>query len=218
MEQQQLLYFQTVARLNNMSQAAREVHVLAKAADQLIPDIVFAFHQEHPGIRVRISHYRTEDRDPDITITSAIEPYEGKNGQTVLKEPFLFVVPADHPLAQQEAVTLAEVAQVPIVAFSPVIPLQDILLHWFREEGLEPKFSFECDTCAMARELILGGRSAGLVPGLSWSFPYSPTRKVIPVADGRCYRRVNVIRSAAGQRSEVDAFYDTLVNYFEKLN
>lgn len=283
MERQQLIYFQKAARLNNMSRAAKElhitqpalsksiagmeselglqlfhrmgkrvvlneiggevlnhvdkildefnsiyhiaskkhqpkmVHILAKAADQLIPEMVFRINEKHPDIKIQVSHY-SSGQDADIVITSSLNEYEGEDGLTVLKEDFVLVVPSTHPFAGREYIELGDLKDESLVVLSEGIPLRDIILHWLGLAGVNASFSYECDSCGVMRELINSGRGVGMVPSKTWSFPYNKAICVIPIRNNDCYRYVNVVCSSNEKDSAASTVYQLMVSYLEKFD
>lgn len=193
------------------------VHILAKAADQLIPEIVFRFNESHPGIKIQVSHYST-NQTPDIVVTSGLYEYDEDDGLTVLKENFVLVVPSSHPLAKQENAKLSDLKNEPIVILGEGIPLRGIIQHWLKEAGVDVPFSYECDSCGAMRELINSGRGVGMVPSKTWTFPYNKNIRIIPIENHDCYRYVNVICPSLQQNMDVTAVYRFMITYFEKFN
>ncbi len=205
-----------IRRIGREKQKSKELHLLVKAADQLIPDIVFRISEEHPEIRIIVNHYQAKNK-PDIVISSSLQPYKGPNGLTVLKESFVLVVPAGHPLAKKDSVHLADLDGRALIVLSESIPLRNIVLYWLDKAGARVRFAYECDSCVMMREMINGGRGIGLVPSKTWSFPENDTIRVLPIEED-CYRYVEVMADPQKYEKETAFVYRTIVAYLEEFN
>ena len=192
----------------------REIRLLAKAADQLIPDIVFEINREHPEIHITVSHYQSH-HEPDIVITSSLETYDQPDGMTVLKEDFVLVVPRDHFLAELESVTLQDLDREPLILLGDGIPLRDIEMYWLKKARVHISVSFECDSCVMMRELINNGKGIGLVPSRTWSFSYNPAIRILPITGEECYRYVNVICAPQRYEKEARLVYQSVTSYLK---
>ena len=193
-----------------------EIRILVKAADQLIPDIVFRIGKEHPEIKIHVNHYLSH-HEPDIVITSDSEPYEKEDGMTVLKEDFVLVVPEDHPLFEKRIVSLKELDGESLIVLSEGIPLRDIILQWLDEADVHVNFAYECDSCVMMREMINNGRGLGLVPSRTWSFPYNSRIRIIRISDRNCFRYVNVICTPHRFKLETQLVYETVSSYLRSF-
>lgn len=209
--------FSNIYNIASKVKQQKSVHILARAADQLIPEMVFCMNEKHPEIKIMVSHYSTE-KVPDITVTSSLDEYDGEDGLTVLKEDFVMVVPSDHALAGQDSVELSSLEGESIVILGEGIPLRDIILHWLNKAGVRVSFSYECDSCGAMRELLNSGRGVGMVPSKTWAFPYNKSIKVIPIVNNDCYRYVNVVCPSLRQDPEVVKMYRFMVSYLEKFS
>ena len=131
-----LAAYNQIFQLALQSQTEITINILAKAADQLVPEIVFRVHEKYPNMRLQVSHYRSPQVVPDIVITSSLEQYNGNDGMTVLKENFVLVVPADHELAKKKCIEFSQLDGLPMVMLAEGVPLREIILHWMKEAGI----------------------------------------------------------------------------------
>ena len=213
-----LAAYNQIFQLALQSQTEITINILAKAADQLVPEIVFRVHEKYPNMRLQVSHYRSPQVVPDIVITSSLEQYNGNDGMTVLKENFVLVVPADHELAKKKCIEFSQLDGLPMVMLAEGVPLREIILHWMKEAGIRMNISYECDTCVMMRELINTGKVIGLVPTKTWSFPFNRAIRVIPIKDQNEYRYVNIICDPQGNAEVVNVVYEFIADYFKSFS
>ena len=103
-------------------------------------------------------------------------------------EPYA-LLPADHPLAGQDHVTVAELAAIPQVLVD--LPLsREFLLSVFRSEGLEPRIAYRTRSLEMVVGLVANGLGASVLV----------TRRAMDTAyDGRRVMRRPIIDSRLRQ-------------------
>lgn len=212
-----LAEFDEIHRFVMQKHELKTVHILAKAADQLLPKFVFEFNKNNPDINIQVAHYHAQ-QTPDIIVTSSLQEYDGTNGLTVVKEDFTLIAPATHPLAKAKSVSLADLKNEPMVFLSEGIPLRDIMIYWLKEAGVKPSFLYECDSCVMMREIINSGKGVGMVPSKTWSFPVNDDIAIIPIVDKNGYRFVNVECKSNTDSVAVTKVYRHLVSFLEKYN
>ncbi|MFI0355307.1 LysR family transcriptional regulator [Actinomadura sp. 9N407] len=97
-------------------------NLMIKAAD--------AFHSRHPGCDVHIQEVQLHDPlgplragDLDVQLTEfTFDEPDITTGPVIAHEPRALMVPADHPLAGREAVSLEDLADFPLVTIAGAIP------------------------------------------------------------------------------------------------
>lgn len=202
-----------IVRIGLEKRQARDIRILVQAADQLIPEIVFRIGREHPEIKIHVNHYQSH-HEPDITITSSLEPYDQDDGKMVLKEEFVLVIPSDHPLADKPSVRLKDLDGEEMIVLAEGIPMREIVNHWLKSNGVRVKYAFECDSCVMMREMINNVRGIALVPSRTWSFSYNSRIRICPLEDP-IFRYVNVILHPQKNEAEAKLVYHTVVSYLQ---
>ena len=88
--------------------------------------------------------------------------------QPILREPLLAMIHRDHPLAQQEAVSLAALVAEPFVFFDPHVGtgLYDDILGLMRRYGLSPVITQEVGEAGGRKGGRVGRRGVGTqLPG-----------------------------------------------------
>lgn len=140
-------------------------YLMQRAAPQLhnaYPDLRLYMREELP----KTLPQALEDGVHDVIITPL--PIRGSEIQsvTLFREPLLFTVAADHPLAARKSIALAEIKGQDVLALGPGHMLHDPILHLCKEAGARLKLEFEGTSLDMLREMIVMGFGAAFMPGL----------------------------------------------------
>jgi DNA-binding transcriptional LysR family regulator len=152
----------------------QEVHVAATQYLTLyvMLDAVRRFHQAYPTIRVRLSTRTEKDieesllRDPDVAFGVAA-PYEGGSG---LEYRHLFaldwglIAMPGHPLLRKQALTLADLVDVPLIMFERGSTGRHHVLDAFHKLGLSPRIDMEATTTGIVVKMVETGLGVSLVP------------------------------------------------------
>jgi len=139
----------------------------------LLPELIRQFRLAEPGVetgftelmsveqaaalklgRIDVGFGRLPIDDPDIACV------------TLLREPLYAALPADHPLAERETVTLDALAEEPLVVY-PARPrpgYADQVLDLLARHGLRPPGVSEANEIQTALGLVAAGIGVALVP------------------------------------------------------
>lgn len=158
---------------------------------RLLPHILKRYRSEWPDVDIHLAEPATDDRllealergEVDLTFSVLPLPEGPFDGVELMRDRFVFLVPADHPLAHRPAPpTLAEIAQLPLISFTRcrgVSHAEDQL----RVSGTEPNIVFRSDDNGTLTGLVAAGLGAAIVPELA----------VDPNAEGVVVREVGAI-------------------------
>lgn len=108
----------------------------------------------------------------------------------MVPEELVAVVPAGHPLAQQEQVTLEQLSRERLVIYNQASPTRNLVLSMFRQQNLQPDVAFEVATDHMLASFVSQGLGVGIMPrmfasGSTLSVP-STSRTLRPTACSIC--------------------------------
>jgi len=173
----------------------REVHVAATEYLILyvLVDAVRRFHAANPGVRVRLSTHSEAEveasllRDPDVDLGVAA-PYEAGGDldyQHLFSLDWSLIAPPRHPLMKKPRLTLAHLADVPLILFERGSTGRQHVIEAFHALGLSPRVEMETTTTEIIVRMVEGGLGVSLVP-------------LMPDGSVSRGRRVGV-RSLAGQ-------------------
>lgn len=134
----------------------------------LLPPVVAAFAEHHPDVDITFvegSHDYLEDQLRSGVLDLAIlydygPDHFGRSkdlsAQAVVASPPYALLPADHRLAAQDTVALAELAPEPLVLFN-LPPGGEYFLSLFSAQGLEPWIRFHTTSYELVRSLVARG-------------------------------------------------------------
>ncbi|MGX7760817.1 LysR family transcriptional regulator [Streptomyces angustmyceticus] len=149
---------------------------LAVAAETLLPltELLADFRAAHPGVTLRCLQstpevMRAQLRAREVDFCFASQPLSGPGLGAVrlLREEVLLAVPAGHPLAVRERVTVAEIADEPFITTRPGNWQRALLEQLFTGIGRRPVISCEGDEPGATHFLIAAGLGIGLIPALA---------------------------------------------------
>jgi DNA-binding transcriptional LysR family regulator len=148
------------------------------AGATLIPQAVARFRAAHPGVALSLSEGEPEEIAPrlragEVDLALLFEfPGAGRWARglkpvRLLEDPMYVALPATHPLAAQEPLTLADLEGEEWVQTSPESPCARHVVHSCLEAGFEPRVSFETDDYETVQGLVAAGVGVALIPGLA---------------------------------------------------
>lgn len=118
-------------------------------ARYVLPGVLKRFAARHPRMTIAMRHTDpgrimdiVESGEADLGVTSEVPP----EGGALLALPCrrfekVVLVPRGHALARRKALTLADLAQYPMVGYAPAFTAGDQVVQAFRNEGIEPRMA-----------------------------------------------------------------------------
>lgn len=133
------------------------------------------FALRHPGVRL---HMRQADPDDILKLVAAGDSDVGVSTEVAEEHPELLflagreversvIAPSDHPLARKRSVTLADIAQYPLVGYNPQQRGGQIVAATFLNHGLEPKLVVSAIDSDVIKAYVAEGLGIAIVPTLS---------------------------------------------------
>lgn len=183
------------ARLDELEQlltsaGALEVGRLQIGADgpTVVMDLLAAFTARHPGVRVAVRMGNAsrvladlEEGRTDVAVLNLMEASPELHVQELAHDRIVAFVPRGHPWAERPAVTLADLAQGPLVLREPGSATRAMLLAAMQRAGLTPKVSLELSSREAVREAVLAGLGIGTV--FTRELAPDPRLIALPIAD-----------------------------------
>jgi DNA-binding transcriptional LysR family regulator len=138
------------------------------------PALVARFRERHPGVSFELrtgtaSHVygllASGGLEAAFVAAGPDELPPGLAGEALGAEPFVVIVPPDHPLARRDAVRLADLDGQPLVELSQRSALGTAATAALQEAGVEPTVVANVtDEPSMARALVARGLGVAIVP------------------------------------------------------
>ncbi|EPK6502374.1 LysR family transcriptional regulator [Klebsiella sp. 141153] len=138
-----------------------------------VSDTLSTFRRRFPDVHIQTRETNTREQIVPLT-EGALDLGLMRNTQLpdtlcwekVLREPLLAMVPSDHPLARQQAVSLLELAREPFVFFDPHVGtgLYDDILGLMRRYGTAPVITQEVGEAMTIIGLVASGLGVSILP------------------------------------------------------
>jgi DNA-binding transcriptional LysR family regulator len=152
----------------------REIHVAATEYLILyvLIDAVRRFHAANPDVRVRLSTKSEAEveasllRDPDVDLGVAA-PYEAGADleyRHLFSLDWSLIAPPRHPILRKPRLTLADLADVPLILFERGSTGRQHVIDAFHALGLTPRVGMETTTTEIVVRMVEGGLGVSVVP------------------------------------------------------
>jgi DNA-binding transcriptional LysR family regulator len=180
------------------------------AGSTIVPVALGEFHRRHPEVELTVTLEEQDARgtlasgDADLAIvmdfphTPLLAP--DLELSLLLEDPYDVIVPASHPLAVREEISLSELADERFVVHPYGMGCREGTVAACRAHGYEPKVAIECDENDQVQAFVAAGLGVGVYPRLALR-PLRPGVEVRPVAGEAPTRRIWVATMAEGYRS-----------------
>lgn len=138
-----------------------------------VSDTLSTFRRRYPDVHIQTRETNTREQIVplnegalDLGLMRNTQLPETLVWERVLREPLLAMVPSDHPLARQEAVSLIELAREPFVFFDPHVGtgLYDDILGLMRRYGQTPMIAQEVGEAMTIIGLVASGLGVSILP------------------------------------------------------
>ena len=141
-----------------------------------LPTLLADLHTRHPEVRIQLraasagtSGLARQLRDGDLDVAFLVftgTPPADLDARLVAEVPLLLVVPADHPLAQRNSVSMADLAGMSFVDGPPGYGNRTVVDNAFAAAGVERTVALEVADIGTAATYIRNGLGIGF---MSWS-------------------------------------------------
>ncbi|MHA6618948.1 LysR family transcriptional regulator [Pseudonocardia sp. DLS-67] len=192
------------------------VGVLPSVAAHLLPPVLAGFRAEHPGVTVHlVEHDVSRDFEQlvqagelDMAVTRMPVTLAGLGARTLVREPFVVLVPPGHPLADRREVALRELADEEFVSMRSGYGLRELADRLCAEAGFAPRAVIETGQLSIVHGMVRSGVGVALLPRLA----ASGAEHLVRVSDPQAHRELGVVwRRTAVESPPVAAFLDRLL-------
>jgi DNA-binding transcriptional LysR family regulator len=180
-------------------QGELRVGTLPSVGTKVLPRLLGTFRAEWPGIQIVLRESRdcaelihaVETGDIDVTFLD-IGPYETGPLEVhlLLDDPMMFLAPAGAPEARQRAVSITDIAHLPMIGTRNVACRQ-IIDDAFRPAPVSPTYVFRSDDNPTIQGLIGSGMAYAVLPLLTVN-ENDPNVAVIPIRPEPPPRRLGI--------------------------
>lgn len=178
-------------------------YLMQRAAPKLhktYPDLRLYMREELPKALPRA----LEDGVHDIIITPLPVRAAEIETVTLFREPLLFTVGADHPLAQRKTLQLADLKDQEVLALGPGHVLHDPIPALCKDAGARLRLEFEGTSLDMLREMIVMGFGGAFMPGLyvKRELESDPSVKCFEIKDRNVFSMIGMAWRSTSARGE----------------
>ncbi len=180
-------------------QGELRVGTLPSVGIKILPRLLRTFRAEWPGIEIVLRESRdsadlihaVESGDIDVTFVD-IGPYQmgPLEVRPLLDDPMVFLAPAAAPEAGQRAVSIADIAHLPMIGTRNP-GCRQIIDDCFRQAPVSPRYVFRSDDTPTIQGLIGSGLAYAVLPLLTVD-EHDPNVAVIPIRPEPPPRRLGI--------------------------
>jgi len=189
-----------------------------------MPRAIAAFATDHPGVRVEVRQSEPElslrllrAGELDLAVVYALDPNGPRadaqlERSRLLRDDYVIVLPAAHPLARRRALALGTLAQERWVAPSATGPsagFRKMFEQYCHRAGFEPDVAFELEDIGVCEPLVAAGECIALMPALFVSRPH-PQVAIRPLRDGPPAREIMAIWIPARRVAAIEPLAEAL--------
>lgn len=194
------------------------VACIPSAVDNFVAGVVRDFHQQYPGMRVRVLDQSATDillsvarSDADFGITYLGTQEPDLEFEPLAVEPFVLACRPDHPLARREQVPWSELANHECVVLAPGSGNRLLIDQGLAHIDAPPRWTCEVQHVPAQLSLIEAGVGVGAVPKLALSGRAGASLVSVPLVEPDLVRRVGIVRRRGRPlMGGVKAFHDAL--------
>jgi len=187
---------QMAGELRGVVSGTVSIATISSVAAHRLPDVIARFQKDNPGVDFRLMMGGYGDIEQWLSSGQAdmgflrlptctefrVTPLE--------RDELMAVIPLEHPLALQEAVTLDQLCQQPFIVLDRLGKGEPDLVEAFRAAGAEPRVRFTTLDDYAVMSLVEHGLGVGVLPKLI--LERTPYRLAVRPLEPRIYRQLGV--------------------------
>lgn len=188
-------------------------------AQHMLPRAVMRMKERFPDLHITIDQTKIEEtidylllRKVEVVANSFKIDHPGLISHPIGTGRVMALVPAVHPLAAQEIISVRDLAREPMVGISPSDPYGAIVARPLREAGLEPAYEIEARFGQTVQALVAQGRGVALIDEFSVAGPNLPGLVVRPLTEPTSFRTYAVVNA----EHPVSVFGEALIDYLKQ--
>jgi DNA-binding transcriptional LysR family regulator len=155
-----------------------------------LPRLLAEFHASYPGVDVSLREDSTRDMlamtargEIDLAIAALdVERPAGLEAVPLVREPVLLAMPATHPLAALDAVSVRELRRETFIFFKQGTGLRTVSERAAAKAGFVPRVGFQTSSHDRLLALVSEGLGVAFVPASAVSNPPPPAVAVRPAS------------------------------------
>lgn len=174
----------------------------------VLPPVVEAFRSAHPGVSIQL----TDRMSPEVArlvVDGAVDfgiatlPVSDSRLDTdpLFSRKDVVIAPPDHSLAKRRRLTLAQVADEPLLALEAGSTSRSLTDRIFLEAGLQPRVAMALGSIEVIKKFVQIGLGIAIVPEVAIRAEVSDGRLCLLNVTGIPPREVGIVRRTGGHLS-----------------
>lgn len=164
--------------------------VTSLVAGYVLSDILSRFRRAHPQVELNVIEDSGEylqhlliggELDVAVLLTSSVRDRMALHVEALLVSPYRLWLPLGHPLAQQEAIALEQLAGQPLIQLM-VDEIEASMRHLMASLAVKPEIAFRTRSVEAVRSLVATGAGLAILPSLVYR-PWSLEGDRIEIRD-----------------------------------
>lgn len=164
--------------------------VTSLVAGYVLSDILSRFRRAHPQVDLNVTEDNGDylqhlliggELDVAVLLTSSVKDRMALHVETLLVSPYRLWLPLGHPLAQQELITLEELAGQPLIQLM-VDEIEESTRRLTAALPVKPEIAFRTRSVEAVRSLVATGAGLAILPSLVYR-PWSLEGDRIEIRD-----------------------------------
>ncbi|MBK6466206.1 MAG: LysR family transcriptional regulator [Rhodobacter sp.] len=164
--------------------------VTSLVAGYVLSDILSRFRRAHPQVDLNVTEDNGDylqhlliggELDVAVLLTSSVKDRMALHVETLLVSPYRLWLPLGHPLAQQEAIALEDVAGQPLIQLM-VDEIEESTRRLTAALPVKPEIAFRTRSVEAVRSLVATGAGLAILPSLVYR-PWSLEGDRIEIRD-----------------------------------
>ena len=164
--------------------------VTSLVAGYVLSDILQRFRRAHPQVDLNVIEDNGDylqhlliggELDVAVLLTSSVKDRMALQVETLLVSPYRLWLPLGHPLAQQEAIALDELAGQPLIQLM-VDEIEESTRRLMESLAVKPEIAFRTRSVEAVRSLVATGAGLAILPSLVYR-PWSLEGDRIEIRD-----------------------------------
>ena len=163
----------------------------------LVPELLQQFRRLHPQVHFRLYQNSTaalleqlHSGGTDLCLCSFAAPPPYLAWRPLFEEDIFVAVHREHPLAQQESLSLQDIAVEPLITFKPNYGLRLLADRLLQQAGVQPEITFEGEEIMTVAGLVEARLGVALIPHLAGLEHLHLA--FLPVKDTPCRRTIGL--------------------------
>jgi DNA-binding transcriptional LysR family regulator len=185
----------------------------------LLPDVLSAFHDAHPGLTLEIACRSSRllardllERRLDVALLASAPEEEGVEAECLMRDDLVLIVAPDHRLAGRNDVRIADLADEPVIVEGLATPVGRAVTAAFEREGTPLQIGIESTTIETIKRVVALRLGVGFVPRMTVGDEVRRAElAVVPVRDFAFERTLWIARRAGDAPTAAAAAFSGIV-------